>query len=230
MGEISAMAIGQGVISRPVCTAVKCSAPCSRKGSETSASIWPEKEQIDVAIENANSGDAHEVDRQHGRDRQMLAADQQIADHDRSHELRGEQRDAAAMPQRVDAGDQKTEHQRREDRAQDVEAMRRARRVGQGADANDEGGDAERHIDGEQPWPWRDRQNAAGNGWSDCRRDRDDRRVKRETAAQDLVREDEADQRRVHAHDAGSTKALHYARGGEQRQGMGPARKAATQW
>ncbi len=50
------MAIGQGVIRRPVSTAVKCRLDCSRNGSDTSASICAANEQIEVPMESAKIG------------------------------------------------------------------------------------------------------------------------------------------------------------------------------
>ena len=48
--------IGQGVINSPICTAEYPKRLCRKNGIETKASICPQNEAIEVAIESANTG------------------------------------------------------------------------------------------------------------------------------------------------------------------------------
>ena len=53
---ITIVASGQGVSSSPVSTSERPTTLCRKKGSETIASIWAQKEQIEVQMESENSG------------------------------------------------------------------------------------------------------------------------------------------------------------------------------
>ena len=76
----------------------------------------------------------------------------------------------------------------------------------------------DRHVDREQPGPWSNRQDAGGDGRSDRRCDRADRRVEPDATAEPAPRIDEAHQCAVDAHDAGRAEALDDARDGQSDQ------------
>lgn len=50
------VASGHGVSSRPVSTSLRPIIDCRKNGSETMASIWAQKEHIEVQIDRENSG------------------------------------------------------------------------------------------------------------------------------------------------------------------------------
>ncbi len=75
--------------------------------------------------------------------------------------------------------------------------------------------DAERHVDGEEPRPRPDREDAGGQRRRDRRRDRDDEAVQPDAAAEVGVRIGIADERAVHAHQRGAADPLEDT-GGDQ--------------
>ncbi|MGY4504417.1 hypothetical protein ACVWYH_008374 [Bradyrhizobium sp. GM24.11] len=93
-------------------------------------------------------------------------------------------------------------------------------RMRQAAQADHERDHAERNVDGEQPGPAADCEDAGGERRPDRGGEGDDERVEPDAAAEQVARIGEANQRRVDAHDACRTKPLDDARGREQRQRM----------
>ena len=79
---------------------------------------------------------------------------------------------------------------------------------------------AERNVDGEQPGPAADCEDAGGERRPDRGGEGDDERVDPDAAAEQVARIGEAHQRRVDAHDAGRAKPLDDARDRQQRQRM----------
>ena len=92
--------------------------------------------------------------------------------------------------------------------------------VRQAAQAEHQRQRTERDVDGEQPGPGSDRQDARGERRADRGREGDDERVDPDAAAELAARVGEAHQCRVDAHDAGGAKTLDDARDRQQRQRM----------
>jgi hypothetical protein len=84
---------------------------------------------------------------------------------------------------------------------------------------------AERDVDRKQPRPRTERQDGRGDRRPECEGGAHHQRVMAKTTAEHMGRVDEANQRRIHAHDAAGTKPLQRPRG--QKTGQRPRQGAA---
>ena len=86
IGAISAVATGQGVMSRPVAASDIFSVPSKKNGSATSARLADANEEIEVASDNAKTRQPQQIDRQEGRALPKLAShEQRPKQHRRRH-------------------------------------------------------------------------------------------------------------------------------------------------
>ena len=112
------------------------------------------------------------------------------------------------MCRAADADEEEAEAARGQGCARKIERMLRARRLRQGLQADPDRDRAKGNIDREQPRPRSDRKDRRSNR----RPEREGRphyqRVVAEAAAQHMGRVDEADQRRIDAHDAACAQPL----------------------
>jgi hypothetical protein len=92
-------------------------------------------------------------------------------------------------------------------RARKIEGMGRAWGAWQRVQTDQNGNNAEGNVDGKQPGPWPTREDARRNRRADRKSSRDDQRVVSETLPLQAPRINEADQRRIHAHDTTGTEA-----------------------
>ncbi len=122
------------------------------------------------------------------------------------------------MAEAVDGGDADAEGHGAQARALPVERMRRRIGVGQAARADRKGDEAKRHVDGEQPGPGAEREDAGGDRRADRGGDRDHQRVDADAAAEQRMRIGEAHQRRIYAQDSGGAEALQDAGDRQQQQ------------
>ena len=129
--------------------------------------------------------------------------------------LRRAEQPGAGAGQDVDAAEHQAEGQGVEQRRQPVEPALRELVQRQRPPADRQRGQADRDVDGEQPWPGPERQDAGGHGRADRRRDRDHHGVEADALAQLGVRIDVAHQRAVDAHHAGRAEALQGAGDGQ---------------
>jgi hypothetical protein len=165
---------------------------------------------------------AEQIDRQQRHRLADLPPQQQPADRDRADEFADHRGGSLAVPDAVDAADQRAEHHRGERSAPQIEAMLARRGVGQTAHRQQKGHDADRHVDREQPRPRPDREDRRRDARPGRRRHRDHQRGHRDTAAQLPARIGEAHQRGGDAHHPGRTEPLqgppegqHFERSGQ---------------
>ncbi len=162
--------------------------------------------------------DAQQVQRHQRPGQWQLAAHQHDPGDDAEGELEGSGQARAGAGQDVDAGDHQTEGEGVQPRAQQVETFLDQRVLRQGARRHQEGGDAEGHVDGEQPLPGGDREDRRGQGWTGGGGGGDHQGVQPDAAPQHPLRIGVADQGAVDAHDPRSAEPLQGAGGGEHEQ------------
>ena len=100
----------------------------------------------------------------------------------------------------------------------EIESVRGPRRRRQRGKADPQRNQAERQIDGEKPRPGAECKDARCNGRSERESGRHHQRIMTEAAAQQPARIDEADQRRVHAHQPTGAESLQRPRHQQARQ------------
>ena len=131
-----------------------------------------------------------------------MPAGHQPAEQHGAGKLQSDQDRRSLMRSATDADEEEAEAARGQGRARKIERVRCARRLRQGLQADPDCDRAEGNIDRKQPRPCSDRKDPGGNGRPERERRSDHERVVAEAAAQHMRRVDEADQRRVYAHDA----------------------------
>ena len=129
------------------------------------------------------------------------------------------------MRRAADADEEEAEAACGQGRARKIERVLCARRFRQGLQADPDCDHAEGNIDREQPRPCSDRKDPGGNRRPERERRSDHERVVAEAAAQHMRRVDEADQRRVYAHDAAGAQPLQRPR--RRQAGQRPCEGAA---
>src|ERR1700716_3264680 len=96
---------------------------------------------------------------------------------------------------------EKAKTARSHQRASKIEGMRRSRSARQCLQTEQNGSNAEGNVDGKQPGPRPTREDSRRNCRAEGESSRDDQRVVPETPTLQAPRINEADQRRIHAHD-----------------------------
>ena len=136
---------------------------------------------------------------------------QDPAEQDGAHEFGGYQSGRGLVRGAADSDDEEAEATCGQRGVEKIEPVRRARRARQRLQADPYREHAEREVDREQPWPWPQRQDAGGDRRPEGEGGADHQRVIAEAATEHAGRVDEADQRRVHAHDAAGAQPLQRA-------------------
>ncbi|KAG1451066.1 hypothetical protein G6F57_016259 [Rhizopus arrhizus] len=167
----------------------------------------------------------------HGQDRRgvaVLAAHQQPQAGDGAAPLQRDARPGRAVRQFIGPQHEQSQRQRAQQGGDAVETVRGARRLGQAAQGQHRGQDADGHVDPEQPVPGPQPQDGGRRRGAGRKRQADHHRVQAQPAAQHVRGIDEAQQRPVHAHHAGRAQALqdprHHQRGQRRRQATGKRR------
>ena len=171
-----------------------------------------------VREDSAKSGRRYRSTGSKGADRPQLATHQEHAEHQRPrqhHHRGGRGRAVGAL---ADAQDQQPERARVEYGADQVEPAAGLRGRRQELQRKHQGQGTDRHVDGEQPGPGRDREDTGRDGRPQRGRRRHRHRIEADALAQLVCRIDEADQRCVHAHHPGAAHALQHPRRGQRRQ------------
>ena len=154
-----------------------------------------------------------------------MPAGHQPAEQQSRAERQPDQEQRGLMRRAADADEEEAEATRGQGGARKIERMLCARRLRQRLQADPDGNRAERNVDREQPGPRSDRKNRRGDRRPQRERRSDHQRVVAEAAAQHMGRVDEADQRRVDAHDAARAQPLQRPR--RRQAGQRPCERAA---
>src|ERR1700733_14098487 len=156
-----------------------------------------------------------------------LAANQDDPQHQSQNELSRHQAQLSLMRRAADTENDEAKAQRGQKRAEKIEAMFGARRRRQGPNADRHRHKAEGNVDRKQPGPGPERENTGSNRRPEGEGGADDHRVITISAAEHAAWIYEADQRRIHAHEAAGAEALKYPpyQQARQRPGAGASER-----